>query len=77
MKILILLLSLATFNAIIMYNATEFIEDLRNKSIANETILKNGLNNTIEFLKHYLYYIVSSDPPQPDFNDSYFPKLDI
>ena len=77
MKLLIFILSLTSLNSFVFKNATEFIEDLRNKSKANETILKNGLNNTIEFLKHYIYYKISSDPPQPNFDKSYFPKKDI
>ena len=77
MKILILLLSLSTFNSLVIYNASEFIEMIRNETKANETILKGAIENTKEFLKHYIYYIVASDPPQPDFNNSYFPKLDI
>ena len=77
MKIIIFLLFLSTFNSLAVYNATEFIEYLRNTTPANETILKGALENTKEFLKHYIYYIVASDPPQPDFNNSYFPKLNI
>ena len=77
MKILLIILSLGIFNSFVFYNASEFIEDLRNKSKSNETILKEGLNNTLEFLKHYIYYTISSDPPQPEFDNSYFPKKDI
>ena len=77
MKIIIFLLFLSTFNSLAVYNATEFIEYLRNTTPANETILKGALENTKEFLKHYIYYIVASDPPQPDFNNSYFPKIDF
>ena len=77
MKFLIFILSLSTFYSVIFYNATEFIENLTNSMPADENILINAINNTAEFLKHYIYYKVSSDPPQPDFNSSYFPKMDI
>jgi len=78
MKSLILILLLSTiYSDPVMYNASDFIEKLRNKKIPDETILLNAINNTIEFLKHYLFYTISSDPPQPDFNKSYFPKKDI
>ena len=77
MKIVIFIASLSTFHFLSMYNATEFIEYLRNSTPANETLLKNALDNTIEFLKHYVYYIISSQPPQPYFDKSYFEKKDI
>ena len=76
MKVIIFILSLSTLYFQGIFNATEFIENLRNTTPANETLLKNALDNTIEFLKHHVYYIVSSDPPQPDFDKSYFEKKD-
>ena len=76
MKFLIFILSLSTLYFQSIYNATEFIEYLRNSTPANETLLKNALDNTIEFLKHHIYYIISSDPPQPDFDNTYFEKKD-
>ena len=77
MKVLIFFLSLATLYSLSLYNASEFIENLRKTKPADETLLKNAIDNTIEFLKHHIYYIVSSDPPQPDFDNSYFEKKDI
>ena len=77
MKILISILFLSTFYSQIIYNASDFIEFIRNSTPANETILKGALENTKEFLKHYIYYKVASDPPQPDFDNNYFPKLNI
>ena len=77
MKILIFIILLSTLYSQIIYNSSDFIEFIRNSTPANETILKGALENTKEFLKHYIYYKVSSDPPQPDFNSSYFPKMDI
>ena len=77
MKVLIFFLSLATLYSLSIYNASEFIENLRKTKPADETLLKNVIDNTIEFLKHHIYYIVSSDPPQPDFDNSYFEKKDI
>ncbi len=77
MKILLFILSLSTIYTQEMYNASEFIERLRKETPANETILKESIESTQEFLKHYIYYTISSDPPQPNFNNSYFPKIDI
>ena len=77
MKSIIFLISLTALNSLNIKNASEFIEILRNKTIVDEEILEKGLENTKEFLKHYIYYKVSLDPPQPDFNKSYFPKIDI
>ena len=76
MKFIIFILSLSTLYFLSIYNATEFIENLRNSTPANETLLKNAIDNTIEFLKHHAYYTVSSDPPQPDLDSSYFEKKD-
>ena len=76
MKVIIFILSLSTLYFQGIFNATEFIENLRNTTPANETLLKNALDNTIEFLKHHAYFIVSRDPPQPDFDNSYFEKKD-
>ena len=77
MKILILFLYISIINTQYVGNASEFIEYLRSTTPANETILKAGLETTKEFLKQYIYYKVASNPPQPDFDDNYFPKLDI
>ena len=74
-KLIILIISLEALNAYFQ-NASECIERLRNET-ADEEIYKKGLENSKEFLKHYIYYKISSDPPQPDFNKSYFPKIDI
>ena len=77
MKFLIFIFSLSSLYSLPFYNASEFIEYLRNATPANETLLKNAIDNTIEFLKHHVYYTVSSDPPQPDFDKSYFEKKEI
>ena len=77
MKILIFIILLSTLYSQIIYNSSDFIEFIRNSTPANETILKGALENTKEFLKHYIYYKVASDPPQPDFDNNYFPKLNI
>ena len=58
------------------YQPREFIEKLRNIP-ANDTILELGLKNMENFLKHYIYYNISSEPPQPDFNQSYHIKMDL
>ena len=71
---LIFILLLSAINSQKFYNATEFIELIRKEKIENEDILLNGINNTLEFLKHYIFYTVASDPPQPDFDKTYFPK---
>ena len=73
----ILILSLLTLiSPIKFYQPGEFIEKLRNIS-ANETLLELGLKNMENFLKHYIYYNISSEPPQPDFNQSYHIKMDL
>ena len=77
MKILIFIILLSTLYSQIIYNSSDFIEFIRNSTPANETMLKGALENTKEFLKHYIYYKVASDPPQPDFDNNYFPKLNI
>ena len=77
MKTIIFLICLLNIFSQIVYNASEFIEDFRNKTPANETILKEAIENTKEFLKHYIFYKVATDPPQPDFDKSYFPKIDF
>ena len=77
MKIWLLILSFTAIYSLEIWNASEFIENLRNSTPANETILKKSIENTLEFLKHYIFYTISSDPPQPDFDKSYFPKKDI
>ena len=74
-KFIIFIISLAVFNSLYIKNASELIEILRNNTKADEEILEKGLENAKELLKHYIYYKVSSDPPQPDFNKSYFPKI--
>ena len=76
-KFIIFIFFLAVFNSLYIKNASELIEILRNNTKADEEILEKGLENAKELLKHYIYYKVSSDPPQPDFNKSYFPKIDI
>ena len=77
MKDLFFILLLSTIYSIDIKNASEFIEKLRNENPANETILQNGINATLEFLKHYLFYTVGTHPPQPPFSDNYFPELDF
>ena len=77
MKTLILFLHILIIYSQYLGNASEFIAYLRSTTPANETILKAGLETTKEFLKQYIYYKVSSNPPQPDFDNNYFPKLDI
>ena len=77
MKIIIFLFCLSIICSQILYNATEFIEEFRNRTPADENILKEAIENTKEFLKHYIYYKVATDPPQPDFDKSYFPKIDF
>ena len=77
MKKIIFLICLSIICSQIVYNASEFIEDFRNKTPANETILKEAIENTKEFLKHYIFYKVATDPPQPDFDKSYFPKINF
>ena len=61
----------------IFYNATEFIEKIRSETPADEAILKEAIENTKEFLKHYIYYNIAQDPPPPDFDKSYFPKINF
>ena len=77
MKALLFILLFSTIYSLDIKNASEFIEKLRNDYPANETILQNGINTTLEFLKHYLFYTIGSDPPQPSFSKNYFPKLDF
>ena len=74
---LIFIILLSTFNSLRFYNASEFIKYLRENTPANEENLLNGINNTLEFLKHYVFYTIAQDPPQPEFAPSYFPKIDI
>ena len=74
-KSIIFIISLAAFNSSYLKNASELIEILRKTQKADEEILEKGLENAKAFLKHYIFYNVSSDPPQPDFNKSYFPKI--
>ena len=61
----------------IIYNASDFIEHIRNSTPANESDLKGAIENTKEFLKHYIYYKVATDPPQPDFDNNFFPKFNF
>ena len=77
MEIKIFIICLSIISAKKFYNATEFFEKMRNETPADENLLKEAINNTKEFLKHYIYYKVGTDPPQPDFNKSYFPKIDF
>ena len=74
---LVLILLLTTLYCQSFYNASEFIELIRANTPADEDKLIDGINNTLEFLKHYVFYNISSDPPQPKFNESYFPKKDF
>ena len=72
-----LILSLLTqISPTVFYQPKDFIEKLRNIT-ANETLLELGIKNMENFLKHYIYYNISSDPPQPDFNKSYHIKMDL
>ena len=75
-KILIFFILLSTLHFLNVSNASSIINTLRKTTPANETLLKKAIDNTIEFLKHHIYYAVSSAPPQPDFDDSYFQKVD-
>ena len=77
MKIIFYHICLSTIFTQQLYNATEFIEKLRKENPADENLLKESIENTKEMLKHYIYYKVATDPPQPDFNKSYFPKIDF
>ena len=77
MKIIILFLCLFIISSQIYFNATEFIEEFRKTTPADENILKEAIENTKEYLKHYIYYKVATDPPQPDFDNTYFPKIDF
>ena len=77
MKIVILLLYLSIISSKDYFNATEFIEEARKRTPADESILKEAIENTKEYLKHYIFYKVAADPPQPDFDKSYFPKIDF
>lgn len=67
---------LIRISPIAFYQPKEFIEKLRNIPV-NETLLELGIKNMENFLKHYIYYNISSDPPQPDFNKSYHIKMDL
>ena len=77
MKILIFILILSSLYSQIIYNASDFIELIRNSTPANESDLKGAIENTKAFLKHYIYYKVATDPPQPDFDNNYFPKFNF
>ena len=77
MKIVILLLYLSIISSKDYFNATEFIEEARKRTPADESILKEAIENTKEYLKHYIFYKVAADPPQPDFDNTYFPKIDF
>ena len=77
MKILIFILLLSSLYSQIIYNASDFIELIRNSTPANESDLKGAIENTKEFLKHYIYYKVATDPPQPNFDNNYFPKFNF
>ena len=74
---LVLILLLSTIYCRGYYNATEFIELIRAQTPADEDKLIDGINNTLEFLKHYVFYTVAANPPQPEFDESYFPKKDF
>ena len=76
MKFIIFIISLAMLNSLYIKNASEFIESLRNLTVDEEK-LEKGIENAKEFLKHYVFYKIAQNPPQPDFNKSYFPKIDI
>ena len=76
-KLLIFIISLVVLNSIYIKNATEMLAILRKKTKADQEVLEKGIQNTLEFLKHYIFYKIAQDPPQPDFDKSYFPKLDI
>ena len=76
MIFLIFIISFAISNSLYIKNASEFIEILRNYT-TDEEKLKKGLENAKEFLKHYIFYKIAPNPPQPDFNNTYFPKIDI
>ena len=58
---LIFILLLSAINSQRLYNATEFIELQRKQKIKDEDNLLNGINNTLEFLKHYIFYTVATD----------------
>ena len=73
--ILILFFLLSSINSINISNASDIIKSLR-KVKANEKLLKLAINNTLEFLKHHIYYTVSYAPPKPKKGGSYFPKID-
>ena len=75
-RILIFSILLSTLHFLNVSNASSIIDTLRKTTPANETLLKKAIENTLEFLKHHIYYAVSSDPPQPDFDNSYFQKVD-
>ena len=77
MKVTIIILSLSIIFSQKIYNASDIIEELRRLNPANKTILLGVIENAKEFLKHYIYYKIASDPPQPEFNGSYFPKINI
>ena len=74
---LVLIFLITTLYCQSFYNASEFIELIRANTPADEDKLIDGINNTLEFLKHYIFYNISSNPPQPEFNESYFPKKDF
>ena len=76
LKHIILIILLSSFNSLSFYNASDFIKLFRENKIKDEEQLKNGINNTLEFLKHYIFSAVDSDPPQPEFDPNYFPKKD-
>ena len=75
-SLFLILLSIHLISPQVIYQPEEFIEKLRSIPV-NETLLSLAVENTANFLKHYIYYNISSNPPQPDFNDSYFNKLDL
>ena len=76
-KILIFLISLSIIYCLNVSNASTLINALRKTTPANETLLKKAVDNTIELLKHHIYYKVSSNPPQPNFDETYFDKIDF
>ena len=60
MKIVILLLYLSIISSKDYFNATEFIEEARKRTPADESILKEAIENTKEYLKHYIFYKVAA-----------------